>query len=105
MRLTGDGFDYTVRDHRDLLVYRHTQHLNGDPVQGSVRKTQSGLSHFSVLLSTPTSRITTFVGKPDSLLNGQVFVLIICGFRTESLFVETSHHVLLYFVHNTFYLI
>lgn len=30
---TCDGFDNTVRHFRDLLIYRHTQHLNGDPMQ------------------------------------------------------------------------
>lgn len=36
MRQTCDGFDDAVRNLRDLLIYRNTQHLNGDPVQGSV---------------------------------------------------------------------
>lgn len=33
--LTCDGFDYAVRNFRNLLIYRNTQHLYGDPVQSS----------------------------------------------------------------------
>lgn len=36
MTLTCDSFNYTVRHLRDFFIYRNTQHLNGDPMQGSV---------------------------------------------------------------------
>lgn len=55
---TCDGFDYTVRHFRDLLIYRNTQHLYGDPVKFSGTKATwqpsdgfvSGIIRFSMLL-------------------------------------------------------
>lgn len=44
LRLTCDGFDYTVGHLRDLLIYRNTQHLNCDPMQGSGTESNKYLS-------------------------------------------------------------
>ncbi len=33
--LTCDGFHHILRDLRDFFIHRHTQHLDGDPVQSS----------------------------------------------------------------------
>lgn len=119
MRQTCDGFDYAVRNLRDLLIHRNTQHLNGDPVQGpvikhSVLQSKNVLQHAAFYLQqdvlvidriTASGVMTTFVYKPDPLLNGQVFILIVGRFWTKGLLVETSHHVLLHFIHNTLHLI
>lgn len=37
---------------------------------------------------------------PDSVLRGQVLLLVISGFWTEDAFIETSHDVLLHLVHH-----
>lgn len=128
MRQTCDGFDYAVRNLRDLLIYRNTQHLNGDPVQGSVinhsvLQSQSSMQYavflpaavfpcyyqkihlFKTKKKRLLSVVTTFVCEPDPLLNCQVFLLIISCFWTEGFLVETSHYVLFDFIHNTLYFI
>lgn len=51
MKLTCDGFDYTVRNLRDLLVYRNTEHLNGDPVQSSVTQHNNNFRFLSHVVS------------------------------------------------------
>lgn len=47
------------------------------------------------------SIISVSLSLPDSFLNSQVFLLIVCGLRTKDLIVETCHHVSLYLVHHT----
>lgn len=41
--------------------------------------------------------------SPDSLLNSQIFLLVIGGLGTEDFLVKTSHHVLLHCVHDALY--